>query len=472
MRKKASVASEFEGARLGDQRLNSRLKKVVQALEKQPGVGFPKALVTSADTEGFYRFLRNPKVDWGALLQPHREATAKRTMAFDEVLALHDTTSFPFTGEKGRKGLGKLRKSGHGFLGHFSLVVSSEHSREMLGVTSCIPIVRDRETSGQKRRRGVPYREAIAEGCESSRWFSGIENTTELLPRSKVIHVADREADDYALLCALVTGGYRFVIRANKNRELDPEKFSDDRLASFVRHCHCVCKRTVLLSAHKKKPGKRKGSKARPQRKAHLSFGSATITVLRPSNQDRALPRALELNVVHVVEPAPPPDMEPVEWTLLTTEPIDTRKQILRVVDFYRARWVIEEYFKAIKTGCAYLKRQLETRTTLLNALALLIPIAWNLLRMRWLSRCQPDALAKTIITERQAMILNHLPATTGMALDTVHDALFAIARLGGHLSHNGDPGWLTIARGYEDLLKTEAGYCLAQEMLTAEPPS
>jgi hypothetical protein len=56
--------------------------------------------VTGADMEGFYRFLSNPKVTWEALLQPHREATAARVAGFDQVLALHDTSAFPFTGEK------------------------------------------------------------------------------------------------------------------------------------------------------------------------------------------------------------------------------------------------------------------------------------------------------------------------------------------------------------------------------------
>ena len=37
----------------------------------------------------------------------------------------------------------------------------------------------------------------------------------------------------------------------------------------------------------------------------------------------------------------------------MTTEPIDTVEQVLRIVDWYRARWVIEEFFKALKTGCA-----------------------------------------------------------------------------------------------------------------------
>ena len=70
-------------------------------------------------------------------------------------------------------------------------------------------------------------------------------------------------------------------------------------------------------------------------------------------------------------EKDPPNDMEPVDWLLLTSEPIDTDEQILEVVDVYRACWLIEEYFSALKTGCAFERRQLESKSTLTKALAL-----------------------------------------------------------------------------------------------------
>ena len=81
-----------------------------------------------------------------------------------------------------------------------------------------------------------------------------------------------------------------------------------------------------------------------------------------------------------------------MEWQLVTSEPIGTQEQVLRVVDWYRGRWLIEEFFKALKTGCAYEKRQLESFATLQIALALLAPVAWQLLLLRQLARAAPDA--------------------------------------------------------------------------------
>ena len=80
-------------------------------------------------------------------------------------------------------------------------------------------------------------------------------------------------------------------------------------------------------------------------------FSSAVVRLKRPSHAEKELPGQLAINVVHVRETDAPNGQEPIDWTLLTTEPVETDEQISRVVDFYRSRWLIEEYFKALKTG-------------------------------------------------------------------------------------------------------------------------
>jgi hypothetical protein len=126
-----SVSEEFDGAELGDARRVSRLKKTAAKLAVEPGLGFPRALVDEADLEGFYRLMRNDAVTFEALLAPHVRASLGRMNGRKEVLALHDTTEFRFNGE--REGLGLLKKSGHGFQGHFTLAVSADRSRAPLG---------------------------------------------------------------------------------------------------------------------------------------------------------------------------------------------------------------------------------------------------------------------------------------------------------------------------------------------------
>ena len=463
MANRLSVVSEFDGAQLGDKRLNKRLTKVVSNLERQPESAFPKAMVTPADTEGFYRFVRNPKIVWEALLQPHLDATVERANEFDEVLVLHDSTEFSFGGSKKRQGLGKLQQTQQGFLGHFSIVVSADGSEEPLGVASVVPVVRQQETAtGKIKRQELSRAATLTMERESAKWIQGITKSSELLQWTRAIHVGDREADIYALLCQLASKQGRYVIRNRVDRILDEEN-EHYKLRALLARCANTCKRDVRISAHGKQPGNRKSAQARESRNATLAFKAAIVMLARPTVEDKSLPKTLRVNVVQATEIDAPEGVAPVNWVLFTTEPIDTPEHVLRVVDIYRSRWLIEEYFMALKSGCAYQKRQLESKPRLLNALAILAPIAWALLRLRHLSRQKPDAPAAAVITHRQTKILRRMPATKEMKLDTVRDALLAVARLGGHLKHNGDPGWRAITDGFHELLKAELGYRLAE---------
>jgi hypothetical protein len=142
----------------------------------------------------------------------------------------------------------------------------------------------------------------------------------------------------------------------------------------------------------------------------------------------------LELGLVHVIESNPPADEAPVEWLLYTTEPIDTPEQVSQVVDNYRARWTIEEFNAALKTGCAYEARQFESRQALLTMLALSLPIACELLWLRSRARSDPSAPATDVLTLRQIVVLRQLGSRPLTPNPTARDALLAVAALGGHL--------------------------------------
>lgn len=148
----------------------------------------------------------------------------------------------------------------------------------------------------------------------------------------------------------------------------------------------------------------------------------------------------------------------------MTTAPIATVTQVLQVVDWYRTRWLIEEFFKGLKTGCAYEQRQLESLDTLLVALGLFLPIAWQLLLLRHLARDMPEAPASVVLTSRQLQILHAASHGRLRAVPTVADAVQFIARLGGHLRQNKEPGWLVLSRGMQTLRSMEAGWLAARD--------
>ena len=152
---------------------------------------------------------------------------------------------------------------------------------------------------------------------------------------------------------------------------------------------------------------------------------------------------------------------------IATTLPIKKRADLDRIVDNYRARWTIEEYFKALKTGCAYERRQLETFHSLANALAVFAVIAWRLLVLRSTARLHPNAPAMDALSEVQVNLLKTLsrmkargvPKITLPERPTTDDALRAVAKLGGHIKNNGPPGWQVLGRGYDSLLLLQLGW-------------
>jgi hypothetical protein len=206
-------------------------------------------------------------------------------------------------------------------------------------------------------------------------------------------------------------------------------------------------------------PKQKSAHPSRAARMAKLMIGATRVTLKRPTNQGPDVVASLSVNVVRVWEPQPPVGETAIEWVLWTTEPIDTPDALAWIVDAYRARWTIEEYFKALKTGCAYETRQLEDYEGLVNALAVFAPIACHLLEIRSEARRTPDAPASTVMTATQIDVLRALGRVRLPATPSVRNALLAIAALGGHIQYRGEPGWLTLARGYAELRALTRGW-------------
>lgn len=453
------MGREFEGAEFGDERLSKRLVKLAEAMAKSPSLSFPKATGSDAALEATYRFLNNEKVTPDAILSAHVGATRERCSQVGAVVVAHDSSEFTFSGH--RDDLGRLSSDKtHGFLGHFALAVSGR-DRAPLGVLGFSALTREH---GRRRPRHGERRPQ--EDRESRRWLDLVEQAQAALAGGcTAVHVMDREADAYELLAGLQAQERRFVIRAQFDRTV----VGDDEgahIGDLLEQASAMLEREVKLSARVKRksdpPSKGKKHPPRTMRLAKLLVSSAVVTLRRPKQAAKSLPATLTINVVRVHEPEPPEGADPVEWRLLTSEAIDTPDDVAAVVDAYRARWCIEEYFKALKTGCAYEERQLGSKGALLNALAVFAPIAWQLLALRQLSRIHDDLPAEAVLSPLKLKILRAHKDTRAMPCSTVREAMLAIARLGGHIKNNGDPGWIVLGRGYEDLLLLEQGAALA----------
>jgi hypothetical protein len=416
---------------------------VAKVMGRVPDKSFPEAM-SSAELEGAYRFFSNPKVNPDAVLRGHAQRTLERVRQEPVALLLHDSSTLSFNSDGYREGLLSTGAKQQ-FVVHCSLAVAADGSRTPLGVLAASYHVPVKSSDGRHQERWSDHvREAHALG----------------LGPDKIVHVMDREADDYDVLTMMTGIGSRFVVRVQFNRVLADDERLRDRLAS----ASLVAEREVKLS---RRSGSNKGEKQRKShpprewRTARLGLGATSVTIHRPARADAATAPLLTLNLIRVWEQDPPEGEEPVEWLLYTTEPIDTAEQILRVVDWYRARWTIEEYFKALKTGCAIERRQLGELHALTNAVALFLPIAWRLLLLKTEARIRPNAPATVVLDDVEIHVLRASGRMRLPERPTIKEAMLAIAALGGHLKHNGPPGWQTLARGFLTLRNRAEGWRL-----------
>lgn len=188
------------------------------------------------------------------------------------------------------------------------------------------------------------------------------------------IMVSDRASDVMAYMHTCVDKQMGFVIRAQHDRQLVD---ADQRLWPYmqdqpVRGCH-------RIEIHGQRPGNSRT--ARRGRKTEVAVQTARVTLQTPKKDPGQAP--LSVNAVYLLEMGPPSDVKPVEYLLLTTEPVDDWAQIQTVIDYYCRRWVIEEWHRALKEGCAQQKSQLKSHEALCRLSAVNSVVAVRLVRLR-----------------------------------------------------------------------------------------
>lgn len=449
-----NASSEFSAAHFNDRRLTRRLGDIADQLAEAPDRGMPAVLENEAALEAFYRFVNNERVEPLKILEPHFENTRMRALKHPRILVIHDTTRVHFAD----RGFGPLLgdRGGEGFFLHLALAVRDARHREPLGVLSAGTFEREARRPGRRKTK-----EERAANNELSAWKLLYADVMERLAGHPVVHVMDRQADCYDLLVGMRDS--HFVVRIAHDRKVSTED-GTSLLRDALKTSTAMLTREVVLSPRADSGGRSKSHlPARDMRNAALVASASAVRLQRPPAADPTAPEELSLNVIQVLERDPPPGEAPVEWLLYTTLPISTAAEIEAAIDIYRTRWVIEEYFKSLKTGCALESRQLESREGLLNMLAISIPIAWRLLLLRHLARHAPEEPATATLRQSQLDVLARTPRAKLPENPTNRDALLAVARLGGHLKRNGDPGWLVLTRGYTKLLTLEEGWLAAR---------
>ena len=451
------MASEFEGAPLGDERRTKRLVSIAGAISAAPDRTIPQIARDDAELEAVYRLLNNDALKPEDMLEPHYLATAERARECKTTLVIHDITELSFPLEEDQKEGCGLLGSRQGFRLAPALALAGDESNRPLGLLNVATWVVE---VSRKKRKGKKKRGNTWGSTPATKWAEFVNQSEAVMgAHGRLIHIMDREAGVYELFAELISNTRGFVIRMKKNRMVGLNK-SDPALINIheaAARLENMVEVEVPLSRRKPTYLVQRNP-PRDARIARLGFAAARIRLERPSCQPASLAKSLDLNMVVVRELAAPEGEEPVEWLLATSEPIATADDVKRIVNSYRARWTIEEYFKALKTGCRIQSRQLESMAALERLLAIFLVVSWRILLLRQQSRKTPDEPATPTFSELQLGVLRATGRVPLPQRPTLRQALSAVAALGGHIKNNGDPGWHVLARGMESLLERTVG--------------
>ena len=143
---------------------------------------------------------------------------------------------------------------------------------------------------------------------------------------------------------------------------------------------------------------------------------------------------------------------------------------LLIAIQVQALRWATQEaasaYMDATSTRAfGRLQTEITALASLVNVLATFMPVAWRLLHMRTRVRIEPDAAGTTVLPAPMIEVLHAFTRIKLAVEPTAREVLLALAALGGHLKHNGEPGWITLGRGYQKLRTLTEGW-LAREGL------
>jgi hypothetical protein len=321
------------------------------------------------------RFLHNGAVTREVMLATAARHTAEAARG-RHVLAIQDTTELNFSGHAGSKrGFGVVGNGRDiGLFLHPVIVVDAGegdprqvgHAGGIVGLADANIYSRRRAPPGgrksRERQRKVPR---PIEAKESGRWVRGLCEADRLLSEAAMVtSISDCEGDIYELFATPRSAHVHLLVRAEHDRVLSD---GGKLFAAMAAQPH-VEGQEIVISA---KDG-------RPARKARTRVSWLKIEAPRPRvgfDVERLAP-TVKLNAVRVEEIDPPAGVKPIVWLLLTTHPVETLEDALRIVGWYRARWTIEQVFRVMKSqGFDLEMSQIETPEAMAK-LALVVLIA------------------------------------------------------------------------------------------------
>ena len=468
--------TEFLTLDLGDDRLNKRLVKMSQEFLKSPESPINKVCENWGDTKAAYRFFSNQNVDYRDITDAHAKATLNRCQGETIVLAVQDTSYFNYSHHPKTEDLGVLTrfKGKHkdeiltqGLCMHTTLGLSTEglplgiidqkiYSRESLS---------PEKAELKKRSHGIAL---PIEDKESVRWLDSMRATNQLFSKSKskVVTIADREADIYDLYQLADELGTSYLIRVSHNRKINKTAIHMPETGEFL--FDFIGRQAPVGSIEIKVPPKND----RPARVATCEIRVGIVNLLPPRSYKGSTKNIepLQLSIVCAKEVNNHKYDDPIEWMLCTNLPVKTLQEAIEKLHWYCLRWRIEVFFKVVKSGFKVEDCRLESGDRLIRYLSVISVAAWKVYWLTLVSRSCPNISCEVFLNKFEWKLLFRKINPKRKIPDSppcVSEMVTWVAQLGGFLARKGDraPGITHVWRGLKKLSSIIEGAKIYQDI-------
>jgi hypothetical protein len=454
-----SLSNQTISFQFGDKRIDRRANYMIKKMAKTAGKSIPQIFCTEADLKGAYRFFDNTLVSPEKILEPHVAETILRCKKQKTVLAIQDSSDLCFDYMECLEGFESMQSHVEkGFRIHPVLAITEKGTP--LGVLASLNYTRDPTKETAKNRNSL-----LIEEKESYRWLQGYREACKLaekIPEAEIISISDREGDIWECLteatdATLNKPKAHILIRARHNRCLKDEKKDTDKLEKKLIRCPVAYSAQVLLSKYRKSA-----------RTANIVIRASTVLLKAPATCKKKSLSPIEINAILVTETDPPKGVEPLHWLIMTTLPVDTPEEILRIVELYSQRWSIEVFFKVLKSGCQINATRFQSTENIENYIALAMLVGWKVMLTTYLPREYPDAPCTILFTgvEWRLAFKRIYKDKPFPELPTLKEAVSFVAMLGGYQKRKEPPGIQTIWEGILRLMDMVYGYELTQEVI------
>lgn len=425
-----------------------------------PGLSLPKQCGDWSDLKAAYRLLSHPRIDPQALQQPHRRHTRQQCVGHPVVLCIQDDTTLSFNTRTKVRGLGPVggKEAGQGLMQHTTLAALPDG--RLLGVLDQFWFHRVQAHGETRRERHQRWRETQV-------WSDAVRTVGTAPAGTRWVHVMDRAADDLATMLECQRQGAGFVIRARHDRRVEG---ATDKLWSWMGAMPAAETIDVDVTTQRDPRGRVR----RVARTARVQVRYGRVRLEPPWNHPGPT-EPLTVWAVYAREVDAPADAEPIDWLLLTSEPLDDLAAARRVMGWYEGRWLIEEWHRVEKEGCKLEASQLDDAADIQRLAAIVGVIAVRLLQLRDLAEASVTDASSADDPARLQGTVPSMWIVMAAALAQLEPARLTprqfwrtIAKRGGWIGRrrDGRPGWKAIWRGWYDL------HCMVQgaQLLTQKP--